>query len=58
MLYGEFDTKSLMIGGRGGEGGEVGETRDYIHIFIITDCIKINLFPKQINCAEYENVII
>ena len=57
MYYGEFGLKGCQRhktpddGGGGGEG-----TRDYIHIFIITECIKNNLFPKQINSAEYEYV--
>ena len=52
MYYGEFGHK------RPDDGGGGGETRDFIQIFIITDCIKNNLFPKQVNCAEYEYVII
>ena len=40
MYYGEFGHKKTDDGG--------GETRDYIQIFIITDCIKNNLFPKQV----------
>ena len=55
MYYGEFDlkrvkgTKSLMMG--------EGDQRLYSYcIFIITECIKNNLFLKQINCAEYKYV--
>ena len=51
MYHGEFGLKGcqkcLMMGGGGPE---------IIHIFIITECIKNNLFPKQINSAEYEYI--
>ena len=53
MYYGEFDPKGCQRHKKPDDGGG-GETRDYIHIFIITECIKNNLFQKQINCAEYK----
>ena len=59
MYYGEFGLKGCQRHKKpdDGGGGRGGETRDYIHIFIITECIKKkHLFPKQINCAEYEYV--
>ena len=55
MYYGEFGLKGCQRHKKPDDGG--GGTRDYIHIFIITDCIENNQ-PKQINCAEYEYVII
>ena len=54
MYYGEFGLKGCQRHKTPDDGG--GGARDYIHIFIITECIKNNLFPKQINSAEYEYV--
>ena len=54
MYHGEFGLKGCQRHKTPDDGGG---GRDYIHIFIITECIKKNnLFPKQINSAEYEYV--
>ena len=55
MYHGEFGLKGCQRHKTPDDGGG-GGTRDYTHIFIITECIKNNLFPKQINSAEYEYV--
>ena len=55
VYHGEFGLKGCQRHKTPDDGGG-GGTRDYIHIFIITECIKNNLFPKQINSAEYEYV--
>ena len=53
MYHGEFGLKSCQRHKTPDDGGGGPEI---ILIFIITECIKNNLFPKQINSAEYEYV--
>ena len=54
MYYGEFDLKRCQRHEKPDDGGD---QRLYSYcIFIITECTKNNLFPKQINCAEYKYV--
>ena len=47
MYYGEFGLKGCQRHKKPDDGGG-GETRDYIHIFIITNSIKIYFQNKLI----------